>query len=158
MVARDEGHNFRGHDRLDALKIWNYTSIIQTVCLCIIILVVIAHFLPPVNCDMPDNPVNGSIEPPQSTLTGSVIEFGCDPGFIPAERMTATCMLNGNWSPDPGTLVCNGKVTWCDLTDTQLVWVPWFVYIAVIWESFVVTVFSYGKRATKNKPTKICWQ
>lgn len=85
---------------------------VQTVCLCIIVFaVVIAHFLPPVNCGMPNRPMNGSVEPPQSALGGSVIEFGCDPGFIPSERMMATCTLNGTWSPDPGTLMCNGERT-----------------------------------------------
>ena len=69
--------------------------------------------LSPVNCGMPNRPVNGSIQTPQSTLGGSVVEFGCAPGFIPAERMMATCTLNGTWSPDPGTLMCNGETTVC---------------------------------------------
>jgi len=72
-----------------------------------------------VDCEMPNHPVNGFFRPPQSTLGGSVIEFGCDPGFIPAERMTGICMLSGNWSPDPGTLVCSGKITKCADTCTQ---------------------------------------
>ena len=40
-----------------------------------------------------------------------MIQFGCDPGFIPAERMMATCMLDGSWSPDPGTLMCSGETS-----------------------------------------------
>ena len=67
--------------------------------------------LSPVNCGMPNRPVNGSIQTPQSTLGGSVVDFGCTTGFIPAERMMATCTLNGTWSPDPGTLMCNGETT-----------------------------------------------
>jgi len=55
--------------------------------------------------------MNGFIGPPQSTLGGIVIQFGCDPGFIPAERMMATCMLDGSWSPDPGTLMCSGETS-----------------------------------------------
>lgn len=87
-------------------------GIIQTVCFSIIVLtVVIGHFPPPVNCGVPDHPVNGSVGPLQSTLGGSVIQFGCNPGFIPAERMMATCMLDGTWSLDPGTLVCSGETS-----------------------------------------------
>jgi len=74
-------------------------------------ILVIGHFLPPVNCGVPDHPMNGFIGPPQSTLGGIVIQFGCDPGFIPAERMMATCMLDGSWSPDPGTLMCSGETS-----------------------------------------------
>ena len=65
--------------------------------------------LSPVDCGMPNRPVNGSIRTSQSTLGGSVVEFGCAPGFIPSERMMATCALNGTWSPDPGTLMCSGE-------------------------------------------------
>lgn len=41
----------------------------------------------------------------------------------------ATCALNGSWSPDPGILACNGKLSGCDLTDSHLVWKSWFVYM-----------------------------
>jgi len=66
-----------------------------------------------VDCRMPNHPMNGSVEPPQSTLGGSMIQFGCDPGFIPADRMMTTCTLNGTWSPDPGILVCSVSTINC---------------------------------------------
>lgn len=99
------------------------------------------HFLLLVNCGMPNCPENGSIQPHLSTLGGSVVEFGCAPGFIPTERKNATCTLNGSWSPDPRILVCNCEITGCcadtqicllNLTDAHLVHEPWFVYISGI--------------------------
>ena len=44
------------------------------------------------------------------------VVFRCNPGFVPASRMNATCMspdgisVNGTWTPDPADLVCNGEI------------------------------------------------
>ena len=76
------------------------------------------NFLPPVNCGMPCSPENSIIEDIQSisTVGGAQIVFRCNSGFIPAGRMSATCMspdgmsADGTWAPDPTDLVCNGKI------------------------------------------------
>ena len=43
-------------------------------------------------------------------LEGAEIFFRCDPGFIPAENMTAVCGPDGRWNPDPARLVCICKI------------------------------------------------
>ena len=66
---------------------------------------------------MPRAPENGSIENIQSisTVGGDRIFFRCNPGYVPAERMNATCVSPdgisavGTWTPDPADLVCNGE-------------------------------------------------
>ena len=65
---------------------------------------------------MPTGPRNGFIEPYQSTLGGAEIFFMCAEGFVPAGRMRANCTsdgvaVDGTWTPDPATLVCNGEIT-----------------------------------------------
>ena len=35
------------------------------------------------------------------------VMFQCDPGFSPADTMTAVCTVGGMWSPDPGSLICS---------------------------------------------------
>ena len=62
--------------------------------------------LSPVNCSDPTAPENGSIVPYQNTTEGAEIFFICNPGFVPAGRMTSTCACNGMWTPDPGSLTC----------------------------------------------------
>jgi len=32
------------------------------------------------------------------------------PGYVPAGRMRANCTLDGTWTPDPATLMCNGEI------------------------------------------------
>ena len=64
---------------------------------------------PSVNCSDPAVPRNGSIEPYQNTTKGAEISFMCNPGFVPAVRMTAVCEADGRWSPDPAAQVCTGK-------------------------------------------------
>ena len=73
--------------------------------------------LPPVRCGMPRGPGKGSIKNIQSisTVGGAQIFFRCNPGYVPAGRMSATCMspdgilADGTWTPDPADLVCNGE-------------------------------------------------
>ena len=79
----------------------------------------LCNFLPPVDCGMPTTPENGIIENIQSisTVRGAQIFFRCNPRYVPARRMSATCMLldrmsvDGNWTPDPADLVCIGEIT-----------------------------------------------
>ena len=67
---------------------------------------------------MPHVPENGIIENIQSisTVGGAQIFFRCNPGFVPAGRMRATCVSPdgisavGAWTPDPTDLVCNGEI------------------------------------------------
>ena len=88
--------------------------------------------LPPVNCGMPRAPENGSIENIQSisTVGGAQIFFGCTPGYIPAGRISATCVSPdgisavGTWTQDPVDLVCNGEIQNRHKSDeTPLAWV-----------------------------------
>ena len=82
-----------------------------------------ANFPSPVNCEIPTVPGNGSIQDIQviSTVGGSQIFFRCNPRYVPAGRMSATCVspdgisVVGTWTPDPADLVCNGE-----LMDTYL--------------------------------------
>ena len=62
------------------------------------------------NCGAPTVPTNGSIGAYQNTTEGTVIMFGCDPGFVPAGNTTAVCASDGRWIPDPATLVCTCKL------------------------------------------------
>ena len=67
---------------------------------------------------MPSTPENGIIENIQSinAVGGAQTVFRCNPGFVPAGRMRATCRSPdgisavGTWTPDPAYLVCNGEV------------------------------------------------
>ena len=58
-------------------------------------------------------PGNGFVENIQSitTVGGAQIFFGCNPGYVPAGKMSATCISsNGTWTPDPADLMCNGEI------------------------------------------------
>ena len=67
---------------------------------------------------MPTAPENGIIENIQSisTVGGAQIFFRCNPRYVPAGRMSATCVspdgisVDGIWTPDPADLVCNGEI------------------------------------------------
>ena len=67
---------------------------------------------------MPRAPENGIIENIQdiSTVGGAQTVFRCNPGFVSAGRMSATCVSPdgvsgvGTWTPDPAHLVCNGEI------------------------------------------------
>ena len=49
-------------------------------------------------------------------MGGAQIFFRCNPRYVPAERMRATCVSPdgvsavGTWTPDPADLVCNGEI------------------------------------------------
>ena len=76
------------------------------------------NLLPPVDCGVLNAPENGIIENIHSisTVGGAQIFFKCNPRYVPAERMSATCVSPdgisavGTWSPDPADLVCNGEI------------------------------------------------
>ena len=93
------------------MKIWLFLTPTQ----CISISV---NFISPVNCEMPTVPENGSIENFQSIsrVGGAQIVFRYNEHFIPAGRMSATCVsrdgisVDGTWIPDPADLVCNGEI------------------------------------------------
>ena len=48
-------------------------------------------------------------------MGGAQTFLRCNPGFVPSERMGATCVSPdgisavGTWTPDPADLVCNGE-------------------------------------------------
>ena len=48
-------------------------------------------------------------------ISTTEVVFRCNPGFVLAGRMSATCVspdgisVVGTWTPDPADLVCNGK-------------------------------------------------
>ena len=50
-----------------------------------------------------------------------MIVFGCNPGFVPAGRMTAVCASDGRWSPDPATTVCTCKNNQGVILDSQTI-------------------------------------
>jgi len=75
-----------------------------------------------VNCGMPASPQNGSIVSTSGTLFGAEIFFMCDAGFVPAGRMRASCTsdgitVDGNWTPDPAGLLCNGEIKKLQVSD-----------------------------------------
>ena len=49
-------------------------------------------------------------------MGGAQIFFRCNPGYVPAGRMSATCVSPdgisavGTWTRDPANLVCNGEI------------------------------------------------
>ena len=61
---------------------------------------------------MPPTPDNGMI----GSIDATEVVFRCNPGFVPAGRMSATCVSPdgisavGNWTSDPADLVCNGEM------------------------------------------------
>ena len=66
--------------------------------------------MPSVSCGTPTfaNPVD--VEPFSSTTVGSEIAYQCQSGFLPEGRRTSVCGEDGRWSPDPATLICEGKM------------------------------------------------
>jgi len=88
----------------------------------------------PVNCGIPTEPLNGTIESFQSTLGGAEIFFMCNSRFVPAGRMRANCTspdgvtTDGTWSPDPATLTCNGEKIRLWVLDKHLVHDPMHIF------------------------------
>ena len=73
---------------------------------------------PPVLCDPPLPPQNGSLvnSPTSDSPLGTVIFFQCDNGLFPMNVLNATCTDksgNGEWETDPADVVCRvepGKI------------------------------------------------
>jgi len=49
------------------------------------------------------------IENYHNTLEEAEILFKCNPGYVPAEGMTAVCGADGRWNPDPADHRCTGE-------------------------------------------------
>ena len=62
-----------------------------------------------VSCGAPSFACGMSVEPFSGTTVGSGILYQCQQGF-PQEGRTSVCGGDGRWSPDPATLLCEGKV------------------------------------------------
>ena len=58
-----------------------------------------------VNCSALFPPAGGSIDPYTSTVQGAKVTFQCDEEFSPSGPMTVVCQADGNWEPDPATIV-----------------------------------------------------
>ena len=62
------------------------------------------HLPYPADCGIPvviDGSVNYT-----STVEGSTATYQCDTGLIPEGVITAVCMENGKWAPDPIIMGC----------------------------------------------------
>ena len=62
------------------------------------------HLPYPADCGIPvviDGSVNYT-----STVEGSIATYQCDTGLIPEGVITAVCMENGKWAPDPIIMGC----------------------------------------------------
>ena len=58
----------------------------------------------PVQCGIPVI-VNGAVNY-TTTVEGSTATYQCDTGLIPEGAVTAMCMENGEWAPDPARVGC----------------------------------------------------
>ena len=60
-----------------------------------------------VNCGTPDDVDTSTVQIDyNSTWKNSVLHFRCKEGLLPTELLTATCLENGRWSPDPANHTC----------------------------------------------------
>ena len=39
-------------------------------------------------------------------IEGTTVDFICPPGLVLNGTMSATCMTNGEWEPDPQNVMC----------------------------------------------------
>ena len=57
---------------------------------------------PPVDCGVPDPPVNGSfVGSIEDTSEGSMIFYKCNDSLFPIGNLPSTCGSNGMWNPNP---------------------------------------------------------
>ena len=61
-----------------------------------------------VHCPPPIVGLNVIVEGYSSGLLGSQINYYCQPGLLPSERMVTICGNDGYWSPNPTELSCKG--------------------------------------------------
>ena len=62
---------------------------------------------PVVDCGEPQLPINGTLISIPNTVEASEVIFQCNDGLFPREQLTAICMSNGRWSPDPASVECH---------------------------------------------------
>ena len=62
-----------------------------------------------VHCPQPNVGLNVIVENYSGGFEGSETNYSCQSGFIPREIMTSTCNHNGDWTPDPANLYCEGN-------------------------------------------------
>ena len=75
---------------------------------CIHTLIILA---PPIRCtDQLGPPQNGTINDHSvPALPGTQVTFQCDDGLFSEGIMIFTCLDTGEWSKNPGEIVCRGK-------------------------------------------------
>ena len=108
--------------------------------------ILIPCFPPPVNCGVPITPVNGSIENIHgiSTVGGTQIIFRCNECFVPAGRMSATCISSsGRWAPNPADLVCNGEPQKGTKTPLMMVSVSNTEWMCGVVNQYIICMFLY---------------
>ena len=62
------------------------------------------------NCGNPTDWVNNSyilVEYKEPTVEGTKVNFSCHPEYEPKGLLSAECMSNGEWVPDPKELEIN---------------------------------------------------
>ena len=57
--------------------------------------------LPLVNCGVPESPINGTVDMPDHTREGAMVDYGCDDGFRPASDFTSICESTAMWALQP---------------------------------------------------------
>ena len=62
-------------------------------------------------CRQPLPPQNGSVDDRRGTNDGYMVNYYCNPGFLPDVPMIAICTtVNGSWVPEPADLVCTKQL------------------------------------------------
>ena len=62
-------------------------------------------------CRQPLPPQNGSVDDRRGTNDGYMVNYYCNPGFLPDVQMIAICTTaNGSWVPEPADLVCTKQL------------------------------------------------
>ena len=60
----------------------------------------------PVNCGVPEAPVNGTVDIPAHTREGGSVGYRCNDGFRPSATFTSTCESSALWTPPPQNHNC----------------------------------------------------
>ena len=71
----------------------------------------------PADCGIPLI-VNGSVNY-TTTVEGSTATHQCGTGLLPVGVVTAICMENGEWAPDPADVGCRLPGQWVACAQTQ---------------------------------------
>lgn len=65
---------------------------------------------PPVDCGVPDPPVNGSfVGSLTDTTEDSIVFYKCDHGLFPMQNLSSVCGGDGMWNPNPRDQSCTPK-------------------------------------------------